>query len=352
MRTLLLGLAFLAAPAFAVEEGHSVAVINLKFDDAVSAEIGKIRAAIQQAFAATSLLEVDASDIENQRTASKDLFACFSEDRCRAALGARLKTDYIFSGTITREEGALEAFVSLFDVRLGVSAKREQLVCPRCSVEKFNERLRESIEAMVRVARSIPQGTIFVRTTPPGADVKIDQRPVGTSNLEAPASVGNHTVEVSRPGVGPIRLSVEVKAGERRDVDLSIDEAPKPSNPPEIHPPPEKPPRFSKNMLLGLSGLTAGVLVGSLIVVGVGAQVLGDDGKPTCPSGPANQCRTLYDTQGQGGGMVAAGVVLTLASAALLGVEIYALLKQQKSKPVVAPTADKNGAGISIGGVW
>ena len=46
------------------------------------------------------------------------------------------------------------------------------------------------------------------------------------------------------------------------------------------------------------------------------------------------------------------GVVLTLASAAVLGLEIYTLLKYPKPKTVVVPTVSKDAAGVSIGGVW
>src|SRR4051812_31065941 len=106
MRTIIFGLALLAASAHALEESRSVAVVNLKLDPSIS-EGAQIRAAIQQAFDANNLMDIPANTIENQKSTSPELFACFAEDRCRAELGRRLKTDYIFSGTISRDDGAL-----------------------------------------------------------------------------------------------------------------------------------------------------------------------------------------------------------------------------------------------------
>lgn len=68
-------------------------------------------------------------------------------------------------------------------------------------------------------------GTISVTGTPAGAQVIIDQAPVGTIPLELhEAEVGDHVVEVQAPGHYPARKIASVKRGEGAEIQVVLKE--------------------------------------------------------------------------------------------------------------------------------
>ena len=60
---------------------------------------------------------------------------------------------------------------------------------------------------------------LHVETTPPGAQVVLDEQPIGMTPLTKPAGVSpGAELVISRAGYEPLRLKVELKAGEQTDV--------------------------------------------------------------------------------------------------------------------------------------
>lgn len=117
---------------------------------------------------------------------------------------------------------------------------------------------------------------------------------------------------------------------------LPVPEAPAaPAPPPQaVAPPvperPAVPPRRgpSRKTLFALVGVTAALGVGGIAMLGAGGYGLAINGHQTTPAvSPHEYAPEVYDTRGQGAGLLAAGSVVTVGALIGLGFEIAALLK-------------------------
>lgn len=221
MRLACLSLALFAWTGLARGEGR-LAIVNLKFMDAPDGDRAILRAAVERAAREAGLQLVPQTQVQQVESASRPLFDCFVEDRCRAELGRQLEASFLFSGLLSREDGAWVAAVELFDVELATVAKREQVACPRCSAADFERRLGQVTAELIRGARQAPRATLVIRSHPPGAEVRVDDRLVGTSDLEVAVMAGSHTVQFRREGGQPVTLPVEVSARERKLVEVVL----------------------------------------------------------------------------------------------------------------------------------
>lgn len=70
------------------------------------------------------------------------------------------------------------------------------------------------------------KGQLVVSTTPEGADVKVDGKPLGRAPAEAQLVPGNHIILVSLDGYRDQKTSAVVVDGERKRVDLSLEAKP------------------------------------------------------------------------------------------------------------------------------
>ena len=121
---------------------------------------------------------------------------------------------------------------------LAVSAGQHEIEVRANGFLPYRRDVRVAGGAEVRVAanltRAAPPGAILILTSVPYATVSIDGDEVGTTPLEEPVTVpvGEHTVQVSRPGYTQARATVEVRQGEvaRFEPELSL----LPDLPPEL----------------------------------------------------------------------------------------------------------------------
>jgi hypothetical protein len=69
---------------------------------------------------------------------------------------------------------------------------------------------------------STPTTRLYVRTTPPGAEVRLDGRPAGKSDdlFVVPADVQKMTIEVQLDGHYPERQEVQIRGGRITRVEL------------------------------------------------------------------------------------------------------------------------------------
>ena len=79
-------------------------------------------------------------------------------------------------------------------------------------------------------------GTLTLSGSPTGAEVLLDGKAVGTAPLDGPIFVepGHHTIEALRAGAAGARATVDVGAGEARDVVLAEETAQPPPTPPPV----------------------------------------------------------------------------------------------------------------------
>jgi len=96
-------------------------------------------------------------------------------------------------------EKAKEAFTRLIQQNPGYKID-EDMVSPKI-VEFFSQMKRQSL------------GTLTVSSDPTGADVKLDGKSIGKTNIDrAFAAKGEHTVEISKPGYETITKMVQISA--------------------------------------------------------------------------------------------------------------------------------------------
>lgn len=97
----------------------------------------------------------------------------------------------------------------------------------------------------------------------------------------------------------------------------------------------------------------AGVLVaGGIVMIGIGAKWLADDGKPSCKGVPANLCPTVYDTKSRGEGLLIPGALVTAGAAILMGIELHALVKRRRLEYSLTPAVGARQAGALLGSTW
>ena len=127
-----------------------------------------------------------------------------------------------------------------------------------------------------KVSLSPLPGALVVASTAagrpvPGAQVKVDGKPAGVTPLNVEnLKPGSHTVEVSAPGVDPVKRKVKVGPGERKEVVVAL-ELPKGKLDLETKPP-------GADILIGAASVGQTPLSGKALPVGKYALVLRLDG--------------------------------------------------------------------------
>lgn len=334
----------------------SVAVVDLKFAPEVSpADRASLRAALDQALEHAGLSLVSETEIQYTERSAKELFACILKDRCRTEIGRRLNASLLLSGSVSHEDNAWEIALALFDVDVGALAAQNQRVCPRCTVQSFTRPIGELVAELVHADRLRPRGTLVVRTRPPGVQVQVDERPVGTSDLEVQVFSGLHTLALGEA----FSTTVEVQPKQRKEVDFKVPTgAPTTITKTEPQPPKPKtesvePPKVVTDGRRSPPKWRLGLAIGGGVVglglVGFGAKFLYDDGRGKCDlATPLRQCSELADTRGAGIGLVVTGSVLAIAGTALL---IHDLIATRREKRVtIAPLIGRDTLGLVIGG--
>jgi hypothetical protein len=290
---------------------RTVAIVKLGMVDIPEAEAGKLREIINQ--------KVDAADGERKSRAAvdyalghfKELFTdeCLADDHCWTQAARAIPADLTLSGSLARTRDGYEGTLTLFAADLGRVLRREQISCPRCAPLTFTERVGDTVFDLIKSHGKLERGTLFVRSQPDGAEIRVDGRLAGKAPIEITEAVGQHEVVGSAEGRVEQRISVEVKPQARIEVDFLMKPAPAPIARP--NPPAER--WSSKNLkIVGWSLVGAG-LAGIII----GAAVAGIDG---------NEIRRFdnhgtwsveaRDTASTGGAIIAIGAALGLASIA------------------------------------
>jgi len=74
----------------------------------------------------------------------------------------------------------------------------------------------------VLVETRAKQGSLALQLTPPDAEVRIDGLAVEVGAAPLPVACGAHSVSVSKPGHLPLLINVDVEAGQRLDLPLTL----------------------------------------------------------------------------------------------------------------------------------
>lgn len=118
-----------------------------------------------------------------------------------------------------------------------------------------------------------PGPWLRVRSTPAGAQVMLDGRPLGATPTRAVVTPGRHTLEIRLPGLRPHAQTVDIPANASRQTAVEIDLTPRAPHPAHRRPAGEPQPRATRRPPAHPSR----PLLGPLILGGIGVAIAAYD---------------------------------------------------------------------------
>lgn len=204
--------------------------------------------------------------------------------------------------------GLLGAEVIVRDVASRQIAARRTFSCEGCSPAQILERFGQMAGGMIAEANSRPRAMLTITTIPPGASVYVDGQLVGQAPLERMSFAGSHTVKGVKDGYEPNERIMDVQFGRSNAAFLTL--APQAA---------AARPQVRSTWRLVLGGVLAG---GGLLTAAMGVSALSVHGEcdETMPSVDGKPCPMIYFTNGIGGGLLGAGLTVTVAGVLLLAI--------------------------------
>ncbi len=132
-------------------------------------------------------------------------------------------TDVVFAKAKLGEssDGKREITITAYWFERERPATTVRRTCEACTGDRLRAITRELMTALAGSSRA-EVGQAALTTTPPGARVRIDGVDVGVTPLTKALPSGAHKVEVSHADAGRAERIVEVRRGERADVDFVL----------------------------------------------------------------------------------------------------------------------------------
>lgn len=336
--------------------------------DLRSEERARLGDALWAALDRLGLRRVSDADRDAVLQGEVGLRACLERDECLERLGRLLEAAHVIGVSLERTApGAHKLSVRLFDVDVGQDGAVVDWTCAACSVEDVARQLDGLVEAAVQKDRQRPRGVLVLRSTPPNADVQIDGRRVGFTELERPIFAGPHEVVVSRLGLSPEHLRIDIGAEQRLLLSLSL-------NPPGVRP---AAPPVAERTGPGTSALTktpdpdgpqrprrsyVGLGVGiPLTLLGLGGVGLGVTSLLLDGTSPAGDSR-VYNTRTLGYIEIGVGAAVAAVGIGLIAWNVARLRTPRPRAQVLPPIArgaaaprwplSPGRAGIALSGAY
>lgn len=217
----------------------------------------------------------------------------------------------------------------------------------------------ERIEELVTLAggairgnapEAAPTARLIVDSDPPGADISLDGRMLGTTPVTQQVTRGRHLIELSLPGRRTVRKEIDVGVGEVRElIKLPIK--------PKVVPPSAAPVAEAPDWPFWV-GVGSGALAGVSAIV---ATVAYAQGSALADENEALNARkdrgeiegAAYDAefddiQSRHGSMKTLHLASTLTAAVAGGAAVYFLVFHEDEGPKVVPTVTPEGAGATL----
>lgn len=247
--------------------------------------------------------------------------ACVENTACQLNLAQKSELDYVLSVDFAQSlrNGPWALRLVLLDVEVGAQAARIEQECSSCDIAKSVFALSNALPPLITEARRRPRGDLEVKSTPPGAEVRLAGRLLGKTPLAHPVWAGEAEIELTLSGYQPLRQPVDIRAGQKTPLDLELaKELPESLPPPLVLPPAvvKIPPPRRPTWRLALGGVA---LATGALLIGFGGGALAIDGRCIdSPENPIAFCDKVYQTSGLGAGLVGAGSVLVVSGVVLL----------------------------------
>ena len=205
--------------------------------------------------------------------------------------------------------------MALLDAEVGEDAARREVSCESCGVPELMAQLGGALDRVMAESIARPRGVLRVESEPSSAEVLIGARPPRRTPFEQTLFAGRYAVTLRQLGYSDSQKTAQVSDGQTTLLRAAL-ELPDPG--PE--PPPSQPVRAPelRRPLWRIAAGSAAIGVGALLA-GFGASALAVDGTCIEPAvAPALTCRDLFDTRGQGIGLLTSGLLVAAGGAVLL----------------------------------
>ncbi len=198
-----------------------------------------------------------------------------------------------------------------------------------------------------------PTARLIVDSDPPGADISLDGRMLGTTPVTQQVTRGRHLIELSLPGRRTVRKEIDVGVGEVRElIKLPIK--------PKVVPPSAAPVADAPDWPFW-AGVGSGALagVGAIVTAVAYTRVSGLIGDADAlnqrygPGGLSPEDSRVYDAEmadiessyGSMQTLYVAGLVTTAVAG---GAAVYFLAFHEDDAPTLVPTVTPDGAGATL----
>ena len=245
--------------------------------------------------------------------------------------------------------------------------------------DNIDARRRKDVETEIAKLRDVV-ATVIIRTPVVGADITLDDLPIGKTPLPQPllVNVGRHKIEASHEGYRSDTQFVTLAGRDNRTVDLNLKEiktdAPPPATTVIVAPPPTSTatatatmttPPPPKNESSGYRGLGIGLGIAGVVGLGIGtgfglaAKSNWDDVKNKCtPACQTHDQHTKADRAssfatastlgfGLGGAALLAGIILIATSGSSDDSKTGSATRIR-----VTPTVSQSAGGMILGGAF
>ncbi|MFO0575469.1 MAG: PEGA domain-containing protein [Polyangia bacterium] len=215
---------------------------------------------------------------------------------------------------------------TLTEPALGMPGAEVERSCAPCSLEQAAVTSGELLKQALSQGSTRSRGTLLVRSTPPGAELREGGRRLGVTPFQGAAYTGRHTLVLVREGYEVETVTLTIQPGETATAEPVLREVPGPEPAPApLLLPPAPPvavpadtrarlPRPRWRLAAGGTALALGIVLGAF-----GASALAADGQcvdEVTRTGAA--CRTVYQTGTTGLGLTLTGAALSVGGAVLL----------------------------------
>lgn len=310
---------------------------------------------------------VDAGSTTTAVNKSGFKVGCAADD-CAESLGAAADARFVLSAAVTNSDEIYTVQLSLYD-RAAKKRTAAKEVCELCAVEEVDGSIGKAVaklsaalkapapavKAPDPVVKVVAPVALKVVTTPPGAQVFLDDQPLGETPFTGTVAAGEHKLRVVRNDfltdestlrVSDRPITVELALLADPNAVVAVDDAENPDLPPAgVLGAPAVAATAPVSSERRYTGVGVGMAIGGAVLAGVGTWLVALDGDITCDDGRTRaECPTVYNTKYVG--VASLGVGAGLVGAAIA---TFILDGGPGTTAAVAPTAN-GGAMVQWGG--
>ena len=242
--------------------------------------------------------------------------ACTRSLDCQRQLATRHELDYVATIRMQKlpSDPVPTLAVTLLDPAVAEPAATDQRACGPCAGSALQTSVEEAVTKVLSAGVGRPHGTLSVRSTPPGAEVRLGEQKLGVTPLSRVVWALPYELSLHQPGFLEHRQQLAVEENKESVVAVTLS-----PEPPEPSPAPLE--RYEERITrqrqprpvwrLALGGVSLGI--GS-VVLGFGISGLYFDGRCTPDGAQLDVCASgyRYTSGAPGGSLVGLGTLLVV----------------------------------------